>query len=135
MNKQPEMVTALYYRAARKNDTDLNLDNQMYQLLRYAQQHEIGSFVLYADNGASGLTLARPALMTLWAHIRARCMKRVIVTSADRISWNTLDGLRFIDDAAKHGAAVISVQEGGGPLAESEIFSAIRSLVKGGEQR
>lgn len=70
MNKQPEMVTALYYRAARKNDTDLNLDNQMYQLLRYAQQHEIGSFVLYADNGASGLTLARPALMTLWAHPR-----------------------------------------------------------------
>ena len=30
MNKQPEMVTALYYRAARKNDdTNLYLDNQM----------------------------------------------------------------------------------------------------------
>lgn len=134
MSKQPEMVTALYYRAARKNDTDLNLDNQMHQLLRYAQQHEIGSFVLYADNGLSGLTFARPAFMALWAHIRARRVKQVIVASADRISRNTLDGLGFIDDAAKHGAEVISIREGGGPLVESEIFSAIRSLVKGGEQ-
>lgn len=134
MSKQPEMVTALYYRAARKNDTNLNLDNQMYQLLSYAQQHGIGSFVLYADTGVSGLTLDRPALASLRALIRARRVKRVIVASVDRISRNTLDSLQFIDDAAKHGAAVIAVREGGGPLAESEIFSALRSLAKGGEQ-
>lgn len=134
MSKQPEMVTALYYRAARKNDTNLNLDNQMYQLLNYAEQHGIDSFVLYADKGVSGLALNRFALTSLWAHIRERRIKQVIVTSVDRISRNTCDSLHFIDDAAKHGAAVISIQEGGEPLAESEIFSAIRSLVKGGEQ-
>lgn len=34
MNKQPEMVTALYYRAARKNDdTNLYLDNHMLTIL------------------------------------------------------------------------------------------------------
>lgn len=134
MSKQPEMVTALYYRAARNDDTNLNLDNQMYQLLSYAQQHGIDSFVLYADKGISGLSLDRPALTTLWAHIHGHRIKRVIVTSVDRISRNTADGLRFIDDAAKYGAAVISIREGGGPLAESEVFSAIRSLLKGGEQ-
>lgn len=134
MSKQPEMVTALYYRAARKNDTNLNLDNQMYQLLSYAQQHGINSFALYADTGVSGLTLDRPALASLRAHIRARRVKQVIVASVDRISRNTLDSLQFVDAAAKYGAAVISIREGGGPLAESEIFSAIRSLVKGGEQ-
>lgn len=57
MNKQPEMVTALYYRAARKNDdTNLYLDNQMYQLLHYAQQHSIDSYILYADDGFRGQT-------------------------------------------------------------------------------
>lgn len=134
MSKQPEMVTALYYRAARNDDTNLNLDNQMYQLLNYAQQHGIDSLVLYADKGVSGLSLDRPALTTLWAHIHDHRIKQIIVTSVDRISRNTVDGLRFIDDAAKYGAAVISIREGGGPLAESEIFSAIRSLLKGGEQ-
>lgn len=134
MSKQPEKVTALYYRAARKNDTNLNLDNQMYQLLTYAEQHGIDSFALYADKGVSGLTLDRLALASLQAHIREHRIKQVIVTSVDRISRNTCDSLHFIDDAAKHGAEVISIREGGEPLAGSEIFSAIRSLMKGGEQ-
>ncbi len=134
MSKQPEMVTALYYRAARKNDTHLNLDNQMHQLLNYAKQHGIDNFVLYADNGVSGLTLDRIALTSLWAHIRNHRVKQVIVTSVDRISRNIYDSLHFIDDAAKYGAVVISIQEGDEPLAESKIFSAIRSLMKGGEQ-
>ena len=51
MNKQPDKVFALYYRAARTNDNDttLHLDNQMHQLLQYARQHGIDSFALYAE--------------------------------------------------------------------------------------
>ena len=46
MNKQPDKVFALYYRAARTNDNDttLHLDNQMHQLLQYARQHGIDMF-------------------------------------------------------------------------------------------
>lgn len=37
MKKQPDKITAYYYRAANKQ-TDLNLDNQMHRLLSHAQE-------------------------------------------------------------------------------------------------
>ena len=39
MKKQPDKITAYYYRAANKQ-TDLNLDNQMHRLLSHAQKNE-----------------------------------------------------------------------------------------------
>ena len=38
MKKQPDKITAYYYRAANKQ-TDLNLDNQMHLLLSHAQEN------------------------------------------------------------------------------------------------
>lgn len=136
MNKQPEMVTALYYRAARRNnDTNLYLDNQMYQLLHYAQQHDIDSYVLYADNGFSGTTLDRPGFQKLWANIHDHRIHTVIVRSLDRISRNMFDNVQFIEDASKHGVSVISIAEGCDLLANCKIYSAlVRSFEKGGEQ-
>lgn len=137
MNKQPEMVTALYYRAARKNDdTNLYLDNQMYQLLHYARQHGIDSYVLYVDSGLSGITLDRPGLQKLQAHIHDHRIHTVIVSSIDRLSRNMFDSVQFVEDATKHGASVISIKESCDLLAGCEIYSAlVRSFEKGGEQK
>lgn len=137
MNKQPEMVTALYYRAVRKNnDTNLYLDNQMYQLLHYAQQHGLDSYILYVDNGFSGTTPDRPSFRKLQAHICDHRIQAVIVNSIDRLHRDMFDNVQFIEDAAKYGTAVISITEGCELLTGYQSFSAIiRSFEKGGEQK
>ena len=59
MKKQPDKITAYYYRAANKQ-TDLNLDNQMHRLLSHAQENESDTYMFFVDNGYSGLTAERP---------------------------------------------------------------------------
>lgn len=44
MKKQPDKITAYYYRAANKQ-TDLNLDNQMHRLLSHAQENESDTYL------------------------------------------------------------------------------------------
>ena len=55
--KQPDKLTAYYFRAAHKPDT-LYLDNQMQKLLYHASQNGIAAFALYVDNGYNGLNFA-----------------------------------------------------------------------------
>ena len=54
MKKQPDKITAYYYRAANKQ-TDLNLDNQMHRLLSHAQENGTDTYMFFVDNGYSGL--------------------------------------------------------------------------------
>ena len=58
--RQPDKLTAYYFRAAHKTDT-LYLDNQMQKLLYHASQNGIATFALYVDNGYNGLNFDRPA--------------------------------------------------------------------------
>ena len=62
MKKQPDKITAYYYRAANKQ-TDLNLDNQMHRLLSHAQENGTDTYMFFVDNGYSGLIAERPALV------------------------------------------------------------------------
>ena len=55
MKKQPDKITAYYYRAANKQ-TDLNLDNQMHRLLSHAQENRLDTYMFFVDNGYNGLT-------------------------------------------------------------------------------
>ena len=68
MKKQPDKITAYYYRAANKQ-TDLNLDNQMHRLLSHAQESGADTYMFFVDNGYSGLTAERPAFQNLIAAI------------------------------------------------------------------
>ncbi len=60
MKKQPDKITAYYYRAANKQ-TDLNLDNQMHRLLAMRRK-TIDTCMFFVDNGYSGLTAERPGV-------------------------------------------------------------------------
>lgn len=134
MSNQPDKVFALYYRAARTNeiDTTLHLDNQMHQLLRYAREHEISSFTLYADISYPGTTPDRPAYQKMLSSIHSGHVQAVIVHSTTRIARDSVSLYQFLEDAAQHDTAVFSIREGGDLLAERETFAAIRSLMKGG---
>ena len=74
MKKQPDKITAYYYRAANKQ-TDLNLDNQMHRLLSHAQENGTDTYMFFVDNGYSGLTAERPAFQNLLAAMRTACRK------------------------------------------------------------
>lgn len=84
MKKQPDKITAYYYRAANKQ-TDLNLDNQMHRLLSHAQENRLDTYMFFVDNGYSGLTAERPAFQNLIAAIHENRVQKIVVVSLDRL--------------------------------------------------
>lgn len=108
MKQQPDKMTAYYYRAAHTN-TDLNLDNQMYRLLHHAKENGVAAYILYVDNGFSGLSLDRPALNELRQAMSQGRIEKIIVTDISRILRNDVYTLMFSADAAKHDVGIETV--------------------------
>jgi DNA invertase Pin-like site-specific DNA recombinase len=136
MHKQTEnKITALYYRTAQKTTPDMNLDNQMQTLLCYAQERGLAGFTVYADNGANGLTLDRPALNALKADIQAGCVGEIVVKDTSRIARGFILFMEFTDWIKSRGAEIVSLNDGGRaePL-HADMAALCRSLLKGGER-
>ena len=138
MKKQPDKITAYYYRAANKQ-TDLNLDNQMHRLLSHAQKNESDAYVFFVDNGYSGLIAERPAFQNLLAAIHENRVQRIVVVSLDRLYRSYPATIQFLDDMEQHGISVCSITDGDLPLCRNlyhGIANAYRnSSEKGGECR
>ena len=108
--KQPDKLTAYYFRAALQTDT-LYLDNQMQRLLYHASQNGIAAFALYADNGYNGLNFDRPAF-----------------------SRNCLDVIAFADCAAGLGVSIEAINGDHAALdCSRQLYAALAA--KGGERR
>ena len=97
MKKQPDKITAYYYRAANKQ-TDLNLDNQMHRPLSHAQESGADTYMFFVDNGYSGLTAERPAFQNLLAAIHENRVQKIVVVSLDRLYRSYLAAVQFLDD-------------------------------------
>ena len=138
MKKQPDTITAYYYRAANKQ-TDLNLDNQMHRLLSHAQKNESDAYMFFVDNGYSGLIAERPAFQNLLAAIHENRVQKIVVVSLDRLYRSYLSAVQFLDDMEQHGISVCSITDGDLPLCRNlyhGIANAYRnSSEKGGECR
>ena len=138
MKKQPDKITAYYYRAANKQ-TDLNLDNQMHRLLSHAQKNESDAYMFFVDNGCSGLIAERPAFQNLLAAIHENRVQKIVVVSLDRLYRSRLAAVQFLDDMEQHGISVCSITDGDLPLCRNlyhGIANAYRnSSEKGGECR
>lgn len=138
MKKQPDKITAYYYRAANKQ-TDLNLDNQMHRLLSHAQKNESDAYMFFVDNGYSGLIAERPAFQNLLAAIHENHVQKIVVVSLDRLYRSYLSAVQFLDDMEQHGISVCSITDGDLPLCRNlyhGIANAYRnSSEKGGECR
>ena len=98
MNKQPDKMTAYYYRAAHKQ-TDLYLDNQMHQLLAHAAQSGTDTYLLFADNGYSGLNLDRPAMTQMQMAMAQGLIGKIVVKDISRLARDTAAFLTFAEDA------------------------------------
>lgn len=138
MKKQPDKITACYYRAANKQ-TDLNLDNQMHRLLSHAQENGTDTYMFFVDNGYSGLTAERPAFQNLLAAIHENRVQKIVVVSLDRLYRSRLAAVQFLDDMEQRGISICSITDGDLPLCRElyrGIVNAYRSSSeKGGEFR
>ena len=138
MKKQPDKITAYYYRAANKQ-TDLNLDNQKHRLLSHAQKNESDAYMFFVDNWYSGLIAERPAFQNLLAAIHENRVQKIVVVSLDRLYRSYLSAVQFLDDMEQHGISVCSITDGDLPLCRNlyhGIANAYRnSSEKGGECR
>ena len=131
--RQPDKLTAYYFRAAHKTDT-LYLDNQMQKLLYHASQNGIAAFALYVDNGYNGLNFERPAFSLMQQDMNNRRLERIVVTNLDRISRDSLDVIAFADCAAGMGVSLEAVNGDHTALDWSRQFYAALAA-KGGERR
>ena len=129
--KQSDKLTAYYFRAAHKTDT-LYLDNQMQKLLYHASQNGIAAFALYVDNGYNGLNFERPAFSLMQQDMNNGRLERIVVTSLDRISRNSLDVIAFADCAAGRGVSLEAIIGDHATLDWSRQFYAALAA-KGGE--
>lgn len=138
MKKQPDKITACYYRAANKQ-TDLNLDNQMHRLLSHAQENRSDTYMFFVDNGYNGLTAERPAFQNLLAAIHENRVQKIVVVSLDRLYRSYLAAVEFLDDMEQRGISICSITDGDLPLFREMyrgIVNAYRSSSeKGGEFR
>ena len=138
MKKQPDKITAYYYRAANKQ-TDLNLDNQMHRLLSHAQKSGTDAYMFFVDNGYNGLTAERPAFQNLIAAIHENRVQKIVVVSLDRLYRSYLAAVEFLDDMEQRGISIYSITNGDLSLCRElyhGIVNAYRSSSeKGGECR
>ena len=130
---QSNNKTALYYRTAQKNLDIVYLDNQMQQLLCYAKQQELGDYVLYADNGFSGITFDRPALALLKADVEAGRIQKIIITNLSRLGRGYVATMQFLQWITGKGATVVSLSDD----VDAEMFNhnALLAYLKGGVRK
>ena len=95
---------AIYCRVARKDDGRIELQKE--QLVQYAKGCGHNNVVIYADNGASGNGLNRPAFMQMDVDINAGAINLVIVQSITRIGRNVLEVSNWIDGLQRKGVEV-----------------------------
>ena len=131
--KQPDKLTAYYFRAALQTDT-LYLENQMQKLLYHATQNGVAAFALYADNGYNGLNFDRPAFSLMQQDMKNGRLEKIVVTSLDRISRNSLDVIAFADCAAGMGVSLEAINGDHAALDWNRQFCAALAA-KGGERR
>ena len=129
--KQPDKLTAYYFRAAHKTDT-LYLDNQMQKLLYHASQNGIAAFALDVDNGYNGLNFNRPAFSLMQQDMSDGRISKIVATSLDRISRNSLDVLAFADYAVSTGISLETINGDHATLDwNRQLYAALAA--KGGE--
>ena len=131
--KQSDKLTAYYFRAAQQIDT-LYLDNQMQKLLYHASQNGITTFALYVDNGYSGLNFNRSAFSLMQQDMSDGRISKIVATSLDRISRNSLDVIAFADCAAGMGVSLEAINGDHAALDWSRQFYTALAA-KGGERR
>ena len=107
-------------------------ENQMQKLLYHASQNGIAAFALYVDNGYNGLNFNRPAFSLMQQDMSDGRISKIVATSLDRISRNSLDVLAFADYAVSTGISLETINGDHATLDwNRQLYAALAA--KGGE--
>lgn len=108
MNTDRSLIPALYCRTALKNEHDITTQRNC--LKGYARSLGYDSFVIYEDDGASGLTLGRPGFRQMERDIQAGRIGAVIVADISRIGRDMCLTAHWVDCIIRNGIEFISVK-------------------------
>ena len=92
----------------------------------------IAAFALYVDNGYNGLNFNRPAFSLMQQDMSDGRISKIVATSLDRISRNSLDVLAFADYAVSTGISLETINGDHATLDwNRQLYAALAA--KGGE--
>lgn len=127
MKQNTDKTIALYYRTAHQS-IEPHLDNQMQKLLCYAKESRLKSYHLYADVGASGITLDRAAMSGMITGIWGRKISRIAIIDTARIARNISSAMELFHFAEGCGVDITVLDEN----ITVDIFLLLSYLMKGG---
>ena len=101
--------TAIYCRVASADDSAIKTQRET--LCNYALEKRLSVGMVYSDNGASGLSLERPAFQEMMSAVDRGNVNCIIVKNISRISRNHLHFGKWIDDMRGKNVRVITVDD------------------------
>ena len=96
---------------ARVSTPEQCIDNQLYDLRKFAEQRGYEVACEYTDVGISGSKARRPGLDAMLKDARKRKFGVVIVAAFDRVARSTKHFLSFVDELTDNGVEFISRRE------------------------
>jgi site-specific DNA recombinase len=128
----PIQQAAVYARvSSERQKEEQTIDSQIAAVLQYAQQHayDVPPEWIFADEGYSGATLARPALERLRDLVADGAVERVLVFAPDRLSRKYAYQILVMEEFARSGAAIdfLNTPSGVGP--EQELLVQFQGMI------
>ncbi|MCL2300266.1 MAG: recombinase family protein [Firmicutes bacterium] len=117
---------AIYCRLAQVDDDAMELQKK--RVLQFAAELGHLNPIVYADNGASGITFDRPAFSAINADIAAGKIGAVVVLSSSRIGRNLAETLSWIGKTKRNDVALKAWD---GSLDCDAALGAIRDVMAG----
>jgi len=106
-----DIITALYCRSAQKCDDAISIQEAM--LRKYTTENGYNNISVYVDNGFSGLRINdRPGLGEIRQGMANSSIGSIIVKDFSRIARGVHPLWEFVNEAERHGVALISVNDG-----------------------
>ena len=96
---------------ARVSTSDQRVDNQLYDLRKFAEQRGFEVACEYTDIGVSGSKARRPGLDAMLKDARKRRFAVVIVAAFDRVARSTRHFLSVVDELDSLGIEFVSRRE------------------------
>ena len=112
---QDKIRCAIYTRVSTDSQAEVEFNSCETQELKMrsfiSSQENMAVYKVYSDQGYSGASLNRPALMEMLKDIKAKAVNVVIAYKIDRLTRSPKDFYQLIDVFDKYGVSFISVTE------------------------
>lgn len=125
------LITCIY---ARRSSEDLkdgeSIENQVSLLKQYCTKMGYTNVYVFADDGFTGTNFNRPDFQKMYALIRHRRVKRVIVKDLSRFGRNSIEvGIYLGVDFPRYGVELISISDGPDSSDPDSILTQFKNMM------